>query len=152
MFLVRILDAKKGQELARAALEEDGTVRVIDVSPTPNGVTLVDGHHFLPPSAAGERALALGLEASEAQLVAVESPSIPCTETVPCIAFRAAGKTYLMRSEEVFEVVPNGERIKGKEFARSSPARDAFLSKVAETDFVVSVGGEEFTVARKVNQ
>jgi hypothetical protein len=69
--------------------------------------------------------------------------------THPCLAFRQSGITYLAFGNELFEISANGKRLKrGKEVG--SPAESELLQRLTADERLVSLGGDNFTIARRV--
>lgn len=151
VFLLRLFDKATGGELARITLQESGLLATLDFA-TEDGreIQLTDGHRLEPFDRALAAAQRAGIKAKDLQYVAVGSPSLACYDSVPCIALRQGNRAFLYRSGQLFELEYQKTRISNQKLIRNTPERAAVAKTLGPHQHVVSLGGDDMTIARPV--
>jgi hypothetical protein len=154
-FLLRIFDSRSGTEGARIVLHPSGLLGTVttpraNVDEATAGLRLADGHDIEALDAAARIAGELGLVPESMQYVALSGPAVYCPTEVPCIAFRQGERAFLYRSGEVYELAHTTTRLSNAAFVHEGPQRDAIVESLAPGQQVVSLGGDELTLAKLV--
>jgi hypothetical protein len=151
VFLLRLFDKANGNELARITLQDSGLLATLDFAPEDGGeIQLTDGHRLEPLERALAAARQAGIKASHVQYVAVGSPSLACYDSIPCIALRQGTRAFLYRSGQLFELEYQKTRISNEKLIRNTPERAAVAKSLGPHRHVVSLGGDDMTIARPV--
>lgn len=151
LWLLRLFDKAQGNEVARVTLRDSGLMATLDFPQEPGQeMRLADGHRLEPFEQAAKAALEAGLPAKDFQYVAVAGPGLMCYESMPCIAFRHGGRAFLYRSGKLFELLHDRIRFSNRKFVHEGPERADILAKLKPGDHVVSLGGDDMTIARPI--
>lgn len=152
LFLLRLFEHPSGKEVARITLRNSGHMATLDF-PQEVGreMQLADGHRLESFRQALESAQRLGVQGKDFQYVAVGSPSLACYESIPCIAFRQGNRAFLYRSGKLFELQHDKVRISNQKFVHETPERAEVIKKLRPRDHVVSLGGDDMTIAIPMN-
>lgn len=147
--VVRVLDARTGEELARIALQENGLLS--------NFITpAADARERRPltaiPSIADLRARsAVVAGATDFQYVSIDSPGLHSDELAPAIAFRKEGRAlFAMRDGRLFEIDLERPGVAGtqpSEFVREGPRREAAIAVLRPGEHLLAVGSTGLAVA-----
>ncbi|MEA2603857.1 MAG: hypothetical protein QOF89_4849 [Acidobacteriota bacterium] len=142
--LIRVFDGRGGGELTRSVLDESGRLTVITS-------TLEDGRNLRPPAEELRSVVSrFKVQGRDPQYVTTFG-TLRCGNTTPCLAFRDAGRVYLVSYEgNLFEVDPKGRRLElGKEIG-TPEMNEPIVKALGPEGRLVSLGGRVFTTARKV--
>jgi hypothetical protein len=150
-FIVQVLDAATGTELARAVIDHSGLF-VSSVNMPVSDQVEPSAHRFLPaPGVAMEEVDGdFGIQGQDPEYVATYG-TIRCDSAFPCLAFHQNGLAYVLYHHELFEIASAGPRyITGKDLGTWAKSHE-LLSTLRPDDRLISLGGPVSTLARKVN-
>jgi hypothetical protein len=148
-YLVRVFEPG-GIEVTRAVVNDSGLLTTWNNLPASVPGAVASQSRTLPPAVEAMKQLntRLGINGMDAEYV-VTFGTLSCPLTHPCLAFRLAGLTYLALDTQLFEISANGKRLKqGKEVG--TPAEGELLQRLSADERLVSLGGDAFTIARRV--
>lgn len=154
-YLVRIFDIGSGTELSRAVLDHSGLLFMMSNLRQDQRAEAPDLQAARLPAAAEaiDRLNARYRIKGESPQYVATYGSIDCDFTTPCLAFRQAGRSFVVFKDEVFEIPAAGKRlhlVNGRDVG--TPDKNAaFLAKLAPEQKLISLGGPEWTVANKVD-
>jgi hypothetical protein len=148
--LLRVFEPD-GTEVTRAVVNDSGLMTTWNNLPASVPGPVASQSRTLPPAAAAMAQLnsELGLNGTDPEYVATGG-MIDCHMTHPCLAFRQAGLSYIVYSnDQIFEVSASGPRLTfGKEVG--SRAEEATRRWLAPDERLISLGGKRFTTGRRV--
>ncbi len=148
-YLVRAFEPG-GTEVTRAVVNDSGLLTTWNNLPASVPGAVASQSRTLSPAMAAMAQLntQLGINGTDAEYV-VTFGTLSCPLTHPCLAFRQAGLNYLAFGTQLFEISARGKRLKqGKEVG--SPAEEELLQRLTADERLVSLGGDTFTIARRV--
>ncbi len=150
-FIVQVLDAGTGAELARAVIDHSGLF-VSSINMPVSDQVEPSAHRLLPaPGVAMEEVDGeLGIQGKDPEYVATNG-TIRCDSAFPCLAFRQNGLAYVWYHHELFEIAQAGPRYTtGKDLGTWAQSHE-LLSTLRPDDRLISLGGPVSTLARKVS-
>jgi len=150
-FLVRIHDKQSNRELARATIHLSGLLQSLEVaradSPGLENSTVSLAKMIEEASAAAKSA---GLSPENLQFVALSSPTHPCSETSPCIAFRSSADSYLFRSGSIFKIDYPRTKFANSQLVSNAALRNQVESQIPAQGGIATLGGDEMTILRPI--
>lgn len=155
ILLLRLFERGSGTELGRFGLHESGLLETLAFpGDPPFGLELKDGHRLEAAAVSAEtaRRAALEPEAESVEYVALSSPTLPCYDTVPCVAFRQGARVFLYRSGELFELRYQDLQVATSELVREGSGRDFAAKAMGPSGHVVTLGGGVVTAAVPVER
>jgi hypothetical protein len=152
LFLIRLFEEPGQKEIGRISLRNSGLIATLDF-PQKAGqeMQLIDGHHLETLQQAMGSAQRHGIQGKDFQYVTVASPTLACYESIPCVAFRQGNRAFLYRSGKLFELQHDRVRISNQKFVHKTPERAAAIRDLHPSDHIVSLGGDDLTIASPVN-
>lgn len=152
-YLVRVFDVASGTELSRAVIDHSGLFFMLSNMREDQRVEPADRQQARlpqPEEAFSQLRARLNVQGESPQYVATYG-SIDCDFASPCLAFRHAGRSYVLYKEEIFEVPASGKRLTNGKDVGTPETNAAVLAKLAPDERLISLGGPAWTIARKAN-
>ncbi len=150
-YIVQVLDAASGAEITRAVVGESGLFVSSSNMPVSNLVE-PSAHRVLPspPAAMEEVDGDLGVQGADPEYIATYG-TINCDMAFPCLAFHQNGLSYVFYHKELFEMSLRGPKLtRGNEVGTWDKNAEE-MKKLAPDERLISLGGTNWTIARKVS-
>jgi hypothetical protein len=153
--LIRVIDGRSGKEITRSVLDESGHLGVISSTmEDERGDSLQrQAARLRPPEEEMRSAASRFRMRGEAPQYVTTFGTLRCPNVTPCLAFRSGGHVYLAAYDgNLFQVDRKGRRLEmGKDIG--TPELNApIVQSIGPEGRLVSLGGKEFTTARKVKR
>ena len=152
-YLVRVFDAASGVELTRAVIDHSGLFFMLSnlrADQRAEPAAQQRGRLPKPEEAIAALNARLDIHGESPQYVATFG-SIDCDFASPCLAFRQAGRSFVLHQDEIFEIPANGKRLTNARDVGTPETNASVLAALAPDERLVSLGGPAWTIARKVD-
>src|ERR1700730_11599429 len=152
-YLVRVLDVASGVELTRAVIDHSGLFFMLSNMREDQRAEPPDqqrGRLPTPAEAVSRINARVNIRGESPQYVPTYG-SIDCDFAFPCLAFRQAGRSYVVHKDEIFEVPINGKRLTNGKDVGTPETNSAVLARLSPEERLISLGGAVWTIARKVD-
>jgi hypothetical protein len=151
--LVRVFDAASGVELARVMMDASGLFFTsVNMQEDERSEPPALQRRRLPdPPDAMARVNARFKIHGELPQYVTTFGTIDCYFERPCLAFRQAGKSYVLYQDEIFEIPANGPKLLNGKDVGTPETNPPLLRSLAPDERLISLGGPVWTIAHKAD-